>query len=116
MDVRVVRTGALFALLGVGLGAFGAHALDGLLAANQSTATWRTASFYHLCHAIAMLLPISSRGKVKPAWFFAAGIVLFSGSLYLLAIMGWSWLGPITPLGGISFMLGWSILIWQGGH
>jgi len=101
---------------GVALGAFGAHALKARLEAAQ-LATWSTAVEYHLLHAIA-LLALALYGKatgraVQPsAALFVAGIVLFSGSLYALALGGPRWLGPVTPLGGLCFLAGWIALAW----
>jgi uncharacterized membrane protein YgdD (TMEM256/DUF423 family) len=102
---------SLFGLTGVVLGAFGAHALRDTLVAHGSTGTWETAVLYHLVHAVALLGLGLARpaapwlGRAALAW--TAGIVLFSGSLYLLALGGPRWLGPVTPLGGLGFITGW---------
>ncbi len=99
-------------LLAVALGAFGAHGLKDLLAQNGNTAIWEKAVFYHFIHAV-MLFVLAER-KPFPAvawWSFLTGIVLFSGSLYLLAATNVHWLGAITPIGGVSFLLGWAWLI-----
>ena len=105
----------VLAAIGVGAGAFGAHALRGRLDAG-ALATFETAVRYHLIHAIAAVLaadraerssnPLSRRAAV----LFALGIVLFSGSLYALALGGPRLLGAITPLGGLAFIIGWLLL------
>ena len=107
------RIAAAAGLLAVALGAFGAHGLKDLLAQNGTAAIWDKAVFYHFIHAV-MLFVLAER-KVLPAlawWSFLAGIVIFSGSLYLLAVTNLHWLGAITPIGGIAFILGWARLLW----
>jgi len=103
----------------VGLGAFGAHALKARLLESNTLTVWETAVQYHLLHAVA-LLSIALWVRVAPAygasvavtgWLFVAGIVLFSGSLYGLALGGPRWLGPVTPLGGLVFIVGWLWLL-----
>ena len=96
--------------------AFGAHGLKDLLGRNGTAAWWETAVFYHFIHAV-MLFILAER-KVFPAfawWSFLAGIVIFSGSLYLLAVTGVHWLGAITPFGGAGFIIGWLALLLQAG-
>lgn len=106
-----IRIGALVGFTAVALGAFGAHALKPALLARHSLETWQTAALYHLLHAFAILLPWSmAPPRWKPAPFFLAGIILFSGSLYLLSLTGWRWLGMITPLGGLCLLAGWLLL------
>ncbi len=107
--------GAVFAFTAVLLGAFGAHGLAELLAERGSAATWETAVRYQMWHSLALLLcgfgsVPRSRLTLFSSLSFAAGIPLFSGSLYLLALGGPSWLGPVTPLGGLLFLAGWSCL------
>ena len=106
-----VRLAALMGFLGVALGAFGAHALKDTLIANEHLATWKTAVLYQLVHALALLVlsrfPVVSK---VTAWSFVIGIVLFSGSLYLLSLTDISKLGMITPLGGLAFLVGWAVL------
>jgi uncharacterized membrane protein YgdD (TMEM256/DUF423 family) len=110
----VLSTGAGFALLAVILGAFAAHSLKAVLDAQQLS-LFETASRYQMYHAIALLivgLMLSnaqfSRSLLIPAALaFILGIILFSGSLYLLALVGVGWLGAITPVGGIAFLSGW---------
>jgi uncharacterized membrane protein YgdD (TMEM256/DUF423 family) len=106
------RLAAAFGLLAVVLGAFGAHGLKDLLGHNGTTAIWEKAVFYHFIHAVMMF--ILAERKTFPAvawWSFLAGIVFFSGSLYLLAVTNLRWLGAITPVGGVSFIVGWCVLL-----
>lgn len=105
--------GALFGLTGVALGAFGAHVLEARLAEYGSAAVWGTAVDYQMWHALAILILIALRleGCLTniAVGCFCAGIPLFSGSLYWLALDGPRWLGPITPLGGLLFIMGWML-------
>jgi uncharacterized membrane protein YgdD (TMEM256/DUF423 family) len=106
--------GAILAGLAVGLGAFGAHALRARLEP-RSLEIYETAVRYQMYHAFAMLavawlLSRNIPGAANAGWAFLTGILLFSGSLYLMALTGWSWLGPITPLGGLAFLTGWGLL------
>lgn len=108
--------GALSAATSVALGAFGAHALKGKLTA-ASQATFETAVHYQMTHSLGLLVVgvlMLVLGVKTPwltaAWSFALGICLFSGSLYGLALLGWRWLGPVTPLGGALFIVGWLAL------
>lgn len=99
-------------------GAFGAHALKSRLEQTQLGA-WNTGVEYHLLHAVALLalaLYASATGRsiTLPAAAFVAGIVLFSGSLYALALGGPRWLGPVTPLGGLCLIAGWLALLLPG--
>jgi uncharacterized membrane protein YgdD (TMEM256/DUF423 family) len=94
------------------LGAFGAHALSGMLGPH-GTELWRTAMSYHLWHALAFALAATlgaGRSGGIAAWCFALGIVLFSGSLYALALGAPRWIGIITPFGGLAFIAGWIAL------
>jgi uncharacterized membrane protein YgdD (TMEM256/DUF423 family) len=109
---------------GVMLGAFGAHGLKTRLGPD-GLETWQTAVTYHLVHALALLaIGVWSRaaalsghqppGTLEAAgWTLAVGILLFSGSLYVLALGGPRWLGPVTPLGGAAFIAGWLLLAWS---
>jgi len=109
--------GALLMALAVGLGAFGAHGLRARLDA-YSMGVYEKAVFYHFIHALGMLaVPLLTRAGLisKSAgnwtgWLLLAGIVLFSGSLYMLAITGVRTLGAITPFGGVSFIAAWIVL------
>lgn len=98
----------VFGFLGVALGAFGAHQLASLLAANQTAAIWQTAVLYHLVHSVAALWAASRNPTV--VWIWAAGILVFSGSLYILALTNIRWLGAITPIGGLLFLAGWLLV------
>ncbi|HZR69832.1 MAG TPA: DUF423 domain-containing protein [Burkholderiales bacterium] len=108
--------GAIAALAAVLLGAFGAHALKARLDAD-ALALWRTAVEYHFWHALGLLaiglvaaqMPGSALLKAS-GWVMLAGIVLFSGSLYLLALTGARALGAATPLGGVAFLAAWALL------
>jgi uncharacterized membrane protein YgdD (TMEM256/DUF423 family) len=111
---------ALLGFLGVAAGAFGAHGLRGLVAPEQLQ-TWETAADYQLLHAVALLAVSgwqqstpSSRLQFWLLWacgLIAAGILLFSGSLYLLVLTNISAFGPITPIGGLALLAGWLILL-----
>jgi uncharacterized membrane protein YgdD (TMEM256/DUF423 family) len=99
--------GAALALLGVMLGAFGAHALKALLRERQMVEVWQTGVYYQWFHALA-LLATSGNLKRGPATCWLLGVLLFSGSLYLLAIAPVPlWVGALTPLGGMLFIAGW---------
>lgn len=110
---------AMLGASGVGLGAFGAHGLRATLLANGMANAWETAVRYHLLHAVALLAlavwlrPAGRHGRAANAagWCWAAGVVVFSGSLYWLALGGPRWLGPVTPLGGLALLAGWLALI-----
>ncbi|HTQ01974.1 MAG TPA: DUF423 domain-containing protein [Casimicrobiaceae bacterium] len=110
--------GAAAMFLAVALGAFGAHALKARLPADM-TAVWQTAVQYHAWHALALLatgLLLLHReeraGLGLAAWLFVAGIVLFSGSLYAMALTGVRGLGAVTPIGGVAFLAGWTAMVW----
>lgn len=106
---------SLFAAAGIGLGAFGAHGLEAQLIANDSLDTWHTASLYHLIHAVALFV-LASSSSLQSKWTFrlwSVGILLFSGSLYVLALTKLSIFGPITPIGGVAFIAGWITLIFE---
>jgi len=109
--MTATRTAAILGFLGVALGAFGAHGLKTLLEAHATTAIWQTAVLYHLVHAVAALWASEKRSTV--VWIWTAGIVIFSGSLYLLAVTNIRWLGAITPFGGILFLIGWGMVAFQ---
>ena len=117
MERFLFAAGAVAALLGVALGAFGAHALRDRLTP-ELLAVFETGVRYHFYHAFALLAAAYAASRwpegaaAVAGWLFLAGIVLFSGSLYLLALTGVRWLGAITPLGGIAFIAGWAALTW----
>jgi len=102
----------LLGLTGVVLGAFGAHGLRDMLEPAGRMETWKTAVFYQLIHAVALLALSgwSDPAVRKIGWCWITGVMLFSGSLYGLALGGPKILGPITPLGGIAFLVGWGWL------
>jgi uncharacterized membrane protein YgdD (TMEM256/DUF423 family) len=104
-----LKLAALMGASAVACGGFGAHALKATLGAS-ALMTWQTGVLYHLIHALAVLalaaLPVH-RGIGRIALVWALGTALFSGSLYALALTGWGWLGPITPIGGALFVGGW---------
>ena len=109
------RVAAAVGFLAVALGAFGTHGLKTILAQNGTAAIWQTAAFYHFIHAV-MLFVLAQRKPLAagPWWCFLAGIVIFSGSLYLLAATNLHWLGALTPFGGVSFLAGWLWLAFSG--
>ena len=109
--MATTRLAASLGFLGVLLGAFGAHGLKNLLEAHAATAIWQTAVLYHLVHAVAALWASDKRPAV--VWIWSAGIVIFSGSLYLLAVTNLRWLGAITPIGGTLFLIGWLMVAFK---
>ena len=124
MNKQIIVTSAVLGLLAVITGAFGAHGLKAVLTPAQLD-TWHTAVQYHFYHVFALLFlstfsNVSSSIKFTGYWLFTLGIVLFSGSLYLLAcrdVLGITWLnalGPVTPVGGLLFMGGWITIIIAG--
>jgi uncharacterized membrane protein YgdD (TMEM256/DUF423 family) len=117
--------GGLFGFLAVAFGAFGAHALRARLTP-ADLAIFETGVRYQMYHALALLLVTiflargGSGASPLAGWGFTVGIVVFSGSLYLMVLTGERWLGAVTPLGGLAFLLGWAALAWsflrgQGG-
>jgi uncharacterized membrane protein YgdD (TMEM256/DUF423 family) len=109
--------GALSALVAVAAGAFGAHALRERLAPDMLS-VFEVGARYHMYHALALLAAAWAIGRwpgsaaVTAGWLFVAGTLVFSGSLYLLSLTGQRWLGAVTPLGGLAFILGWAALAW----
>lgn len=122
MDISKAKISASLAAIGVVLGAFGAHALRDLLEVRQLE-SWKTAVLYLFIHTVAMLvLSLVSfdgpqRRIANTSWYlFAAGILLFSGSIFMLSLKAQvsfpvSWLGPVTPIGGVCFIAGWLYLL-----
>ena len=109
--------GSLVGFLGVAAGAFGAHGLRSRLSPDM-LAVFETAVRYQMYHVFALLITAVVMGRVGDArlltiagWSFITGIVLFSGSLYALALSGMRWLGAVTPLGGLAFLAGWTCLL-----
>ncbi len=114
MNWNYIKLAAVFGVTAVAIGAFGAHGLESTLEANQRADTFETAVKYHFYHALAMLAVSiwyrfeSANKQLKLASIsFAIGILIFSGSLYILSLTGVTWLGAITPLGGLAFIIGW---------
>ena len=113
-----VAIGAVLGFIAVAFGAFGAHALKARLS-GEMLAIWKTANEYHFYHALALLLVgVLARQMPMPglnaaAGCFLAGVLVFSGSLYLLALTDTRWLGAITPIGGLLVLAGWAWLAWS---
>ncbi len=111
---RLILTGAILGFLAIGFGAFGAHGLEGKVS-QQAIGWWKTAATYHLPMALAAafmgaLTQRGFEGARLAGRLFTAGIVVFSGSLYLLTLTDMRWLGAVTPLGGLTLMAGWVAL------
>jgi uncharacterized membrane protein YgdD (TMEM256/DUF423 family) len=110
--------GALSAFLAVAAGAFGAHGLRARLT-SEYLAVFETAARYQMYHALGLFVVAWAVNRwpgalpVWAGWLFALGTILFSGSLYILALTGVRWLGAITPLGGVAFLAGWLCLTWS---
>ncbi len=117
MERTWITAGAALAFLAVAAGAFGAHALKPQLS-DEALGWFETAVRYQMYHALGLLVMAALAGRLQggmavtwTGWLFLAGMVLFSGSLYLLALTGVRWLGAITPLGGVCFLAGWALLV-----
>jgi len=116
-DRLLAGIGAISGLLAVAAGAFGAHALRARLGPDL-LATFETGARYQMYHALALLAAawLSTRSPAPQAvwagWLFVVGTVVFSGSLYALALTGHRWLGAVTPIGGLAFLAGWACLAW----
>ena len=117
MERHFLGIGAVSACIAVAAGAFGAHALRDLVSPDR-LAVWETAARYQMYHALGLLVVayLAAQKSAGPArltgWLFVAGTLLFSGSLYALTLTGITWLGAVTPLGGVAFLAGWLILAW----
>ena len=117
MDRTFFALGAALAGIAVAAGAFGAHGLRGRLEPDM-LAVFETAVRYQMYHALALLAVAwaatrwPDAGAGLAGWLFVAGTVVFSGSLYVLALSGVRWLGAITPVGGLCFLAGWGVLAW----
>lgn len=118
----VLLFSAISGVLSVGLGAFGAHALKGRLESFGNLATFQTAVQYQFYHTLALLFiglfmsRFPSQSLNTSAYCMMAGMVIFSGSLYILSIFNIKWLGAVTPLGGLGLIVGWAFLavaIWR---
>ncbi|MDF2159344.1 DUF423 domain-containing protein [Algoriphagus sp. CAU 1675] len=116
---KIIQAAAILGALAVGIGAFGAHGLKASLMASGRLETFETAVKYHFYHSLALFL-IGILSLIKPTWktlssssvLMILGILIFSGSLYVLSLSGITWLGAITPLGGIAFILAWLSVFW----
>jgi uncharacterized membrane protein YgdD (TMEM256/DUF423 family) len=114
---KIIQTSAIFGAIAVGIGAFGAHGLKDILAETGRLETFETAVKYHFYHSLA-ILTVGILSVIKPDWkqlstaaiLMSVGILIFSGSLYVLSLTGITWLGAITPLGGVAFIAGWGFL------
>jgi uncharacterized membrane protein YgdD (TMEM256/DUF423 family) len=112
--VLCLRLAAVSGFLAVALGAFGAHSLKPVLLQYQTLEIWEKAVLYHCVHTLALLFLASWSTVPKGAVLgFGLGILVFSGSLYMLAATNLRWLGAITPLGGVSFLIGWVSLLFS---
>jgi len=122
MERIFMTLGALLAGVAVAAGAFGAHGLRNRLTP-EMLAVFETATRYQMYHALALLAVAwatvrwPGSAATTAGWLFVTGIVVFSGSLYVLALTGVRWLGAVTPLGGLAFLAGWAVLArtaWRG--
>jgi uncharacterized membrane protein YgdD (TMEM256/DUF423 family) len=118
MDRLLVALGAISALVAVAAGAFGAHGLRARLSPDM-LAVFETGARYQMYHALALLAAGWGASRWPGAaaawagWLFVAGTLVFSGSLYALALSGQRWLGAVTPIGGVAFLAGWAALAWS---
>jgi uncharacterized membrane protein YgdD (TMEM256/DUF423 family) len=112
MPLMLFRLAAALCFLAVALGAFGAHSLRSTIESHGMIEVWNKAVLYHFLHAVALLVLALHGAANRGAWWLLfAGIFLFSGSLYIMALTNLRWLGAITPLGGLCFLAGWAWLI-----
>ncbi|MCB0124032.1 MAG: DUF423 domain-containing protein [Caldilineaceae bacterium] len=118
MDRLFFALGSLLGGLGVAIGAFGAHAMRGRIT-EDLLANYETGVRYHFYHALALFAVVvaiqrwpSSALPVVAGWLFIVGVIIFSGSLYLMAFTGLRWLGAITPIGGVALIAAWVCLLW----
>ena len=121
MDRFFFIVGAIMAFLAVALGAFGAHALKNRLTPDMLE-IFEVGVRYHMYHALGLLAVAWATSRwpesnvTAAGWAFIVGIIIFSGSLYILSMTGMRWFGAITPLGGLAFLIGWAILVWSLGR
>jgi uncharacterized membrane protein YgdD (TMEM256/DUF423 family) len=112
MAVPFFRIAAALCFLAVALGAFGAHSLKQTLETHGMLDVWNKAVLYHFVHAVALLMLALYGAANRSAWWLLfAGILIFSGSLYVMALTNLRWLGAITPIGGLCFLAGWAWLV-----
>lgn len=113
---NLLLVGAILSGLAVAIGAFGAHGLQAILTENGSTETFKTGVLYHIFHSLGIIATGLTYHVTKQklvaisGWMFLSGIILFSGSLYMLSISSLKFFGPITPIGGVFFIAGWVML------
>lgn len=118
LSQRFLVLGTVFAGSGVAAGAFGAHALKGILDAPRLQ-VFDTATRYQMYHAFGLCIVswaierYPEQRLEKSGWLFTIGILLFSGSLYAVSLAGIRWLGAVTPIGGLAFLAGWILLGWR---
>ncbi len=121
MDRFFFIVGAIMAFLAVALGAFGAHALKNRLTPDMLE-IFEVGVRYHMYHALGLLAVAWATSRwpesnvTAAGWAFIVGIIIFSGSLYILSMTGMRWFGAVTPLGGLAFLIGWAILVWSVGR
>jgi len=112
MATTLFRVAAILCFLAVGLGAFGAHALKATLQESGMLEVWNKAVLYHFLHAVALVaLALHGAGNRAAYFLIVAGILFFSGSLYVMALTNMRWLGAVTPVGGLCFLAGWAWLV-----
>jgi uncharacterized membrane protein YgdD (TMEM256/DUF423 family) len=117
MPISFIRIAAALCFLAVALGAFGAHWLKPTLEANGLVDVWNKAVLYHFIHAIALFaLALYGTANRGAWWLLFAGIIIFSGSLYVMGLTNIRWLGAVTPLGGLCFLGGWASLVVSPPH
>jgi uncharacterized membrane protein YgdD (TMEM256/DUF423 family) len=115
---KLFMAGAIAAALGVAIGAFGAHALKPMLTAAGRLETFETAVKYHFYHALGMMILAvwakvsGQQTTIRAGWLLLAGTCIFSGSLYALCLLQISWLGAVTPVGGVLMITGWVYAAW----
>lgn len=111
-DTRILLAGAILGGVGVAFGAFGAHALRGSLDVRHLE-WWNTGVQYQMWHAVALLALAGAPGMRVPAVLLGAGVLLFSGAMYLLALTDARWLGAVAPVGGAALIAGWIGVAWM---
>ena len=121
MDRFFFAAGSLMAFLAVALGAFAAHALKLRLSPDMMN-IFEIGVRYHMYHSLGLLAVAWATSRWPESnvplagWSFLFGIVVFSGSLYVLSLTGIRWFGAITPIGGVAFLIGWAIMVWSVGR
>jgi uncharacterized membrane protein YgdD (TMEM256/DUF423 family) len=116
-DRPAKRVAGFLGFSGVLCGAFGAHILRGFLEESGTTQIWQTGVLYHLVHAVVLLVLSGWRPVPRAAYnLILGGVIVFSGSLYALALTNFKWLGAITPIGGLGMLAGWLVLALAKGN